>query len=416
MLVSLLLNPSHPAQYMNYLQLLKTYPRYLGYGFLHYFFSFVGQTFFISLFVAGISEDRGWGTETFSGIYSGVTLCAAFLLPMIGQQIDRLRVRYVSTATALIMLGGCLILAFTYHWVWLAIGVLAIRLGGQGVLTLTASTTIGRFFTVARGKSLSLSILGISAAEIIIPPLATAFILTNGYRQMWLVAAAMLAFIFIPLVWLLIRRHDLFQRADTVAAAAEETDQVSWTRAQVLRDRRFQLIVPTILFIPFVFTGIVFNQSDIALIRGYTPTNMALGLSIYGFTRAIMLFTVGSLIDRYSAGRLLLYVLLPAIAGLTIFILIDANWAVPALFGLMAISGGGITVTAPALWAERYGPRFLGSIKSTVTLLVVLSSAAAPILFTWGLNWGITSCLLVIIGYGLLCVLLAGLELRMMPK
>jgi MFS family permease len=416
MLVPLLLTPSHRAQYMNYLQLLKAYPRYLGYGFLHYFFSFVGQTFFISLFVAGISEDRGWETETFSGIYSGVTLCAAFLLPVIGQQIDRLRVRYVSTATAVMMLSGCLILAFTYHWVWLAVGVLAVRLGGQGVLTLTASTTIGRFFTVARGKSLSLSILGISAAEIIMPPLATAFILTNGYRQMWLVAAAMLAFIFIPLVWLLIRRYDLFQRADTVAAAADETDQTSWTRGQVLRDRRFQLIVPTILFMPFVFTGIVFNQSDVALLRGYTPANMALGLSIYGFTRAIMLFTVGSLIDRYRAERLLLYVLLPVMAGLGVFILIEASWAVPALFCLAAISGGGITVIAPALWAERYGPRFLGSIKSTVTLLVVLSSAAAPILFTWGLGWGITPCLLVIIGYGLLCVLLAWLEVRTMPK
>lgn len=397
---------------MNYWQLLRTYPRYIGYGFLHYFFSFIGQTFFISLFVAGISLDRGWETEVFSGIYSSVTLCAAFLLPVIGRQLDRFRVRYVSTVTALVMIVGCLILAFTYHWIWLAIGVMAIRLGGQGVMTLTASTTIGRFFTTARGKSLSLTFLGISAAEILIPPLATSFILANGYRNMWLLSAALIAVVFLPLVWLLIRRQDLFQKADTVAAAAKNSDQFSWTRGQVLRDRRFQLVIPTLLFIPFVFTGIVFNQSDIALVRDYTPTLMALGLSVYGFTRAIMLFLIGSLIDRYSAGKLLVYILLPAIAGLAIFILFPANWSVPVLFCLAALSGGGITVVAPALWAERYGPRYLGSIKSTVSLLVVLSSAVAPIVFTWGLHWGIGPWLWVIIGYGLLCVALALLELK----
>jgi MFS family permease len=229
---------------------------------------------------------------------------------------------------------------------------------------------------------------------------------------MWLVAAAMLAFIFIPLVWLLIQRHDLFQRAATVTAAAPETAQISWTRGQVLRDRRFQLIVPTLLFMPFVFTGLVFNQSDLAISRAYNPATMALGLSTYGFTRALMLFTVGSLIDRYSAGQLLIFILFPAIAGLGIFIQVEASWAVPALFFLAAISGGAITVTAPALWAERYGPRYLGSIKSAISLLVVLSSAAAPIIFTWGLRWGITPCLSVIIGYGLVCALLAWMESR----
>ena len=161
---------------------------------------------------------------------------------------------------------------------------------------------------------------------------------------------------------------------------------------------------------PFVFTGLVFNQSDLAILRSYTPAQMAFGLSIFGFTKAIMLFTVGSLIDRYSAGRLLLFVLAPALAGLTTFTFVHTAIAVPVLFCLMAISGGSITVIAPALWAERYGPRYLGSIKSTVSLLVVLSSAAAPIVFTWGLQQSVTNWLLVIVTYGLACILLAFLE------
>ena len=64
-------------------------------------------------------------------------------------------------------------------------------------------------------------------------------------------------------------------------------------------------------------------------------------------------------------------------------------------------------MNTPALWADRYGPRYLGSIKSTVRLFVVVASAAAPILFSFGLGMGLTAWLSILIGYGLFCVALA---------
>jgi len=84
---------------MTMLSLLRQHPRYIGFGFLHYFFSSVGQTFFISLFVASMTDRMNWEDGTFAALYSGATLLAAFSLPFIGTQVDRLRVRYVSTAT-----------------------------------------------------------------------------------------------------------------------------------------------------------------------------------------------------------------------------------------------------------------------------------------------------------------------------
>jgi predicted MFS family arabinose efflux permease len=394
-------------------QLLRTYPRYLAFGFLHYFFSFVGQTFFISLFVAGITAERSWETETFAGIYSGITLCAAFLLPVIGNQLDRLRVRYVSTTTILVMATGCCLLAFGYGWWWLALGVLCVRLGGQGVLTLTGSTTIGRFFSAGRGKALSFSMLGICVAEIIIPPLATTLIAAEGYRAVWSYAGVVLVVVFLPLLWWLIKRRDDFQRADTIVQSAENSQTPSWTRGQVLRDRRFQFIVPIALFIPFFFTGFVFNQTDIAASRSYSPELMAWGLSMFGFTRALCILFAGQIVDRFGPARLLLVVLLPAVFGIALLLIFTAPWVIPAVFGLMATSGGIITVTMPTLWADRYGPQFLGSIKSTVKLLEVLASAAAPILFSWGLSsMGLESWLVIMLVYSLSCVGFAVLERR----
>lgn len=399
---------------MNALQLLRDHPRYLTFGFLHFFFSAVGQTFFISLFVVGMSERMGWGEGTFAAIYSGVTLTAAFLLPVIGVQVDRLRVRYVSSLVAVLLIGALCTLAFTENLFFLIPALFVVRLGGQGVLPLIGSTTIGRYFQEGRGKALSASIIGISVAEVILPPVAVFLMKKAGYETVWLAAAGAVLFIFLPAIWLLIRRYDAFQRGDTVASEQAEVaaPQTSWTRGEVLRDRRFQLLIPVFIFLPFVFTGLVFNQSVIGDQRGYTAEWMALGLSAYGFSKVLCLLSAGSLTDNYGPARLLRFAYLPLLIALAVLIAWRGDYAVPVFFAMAGITAGVESVLMPALWAERYGPRFLGSIKSTVRLLVVLASAAAPIVFSFGFRWGVEAWLGGILVYGVLNLVLLSFERR----
>lgn len=399
---------------MNALQLFRTHPRYLTFGFVHYFFSAVGQTFFISLFVVGMSERMGWAAGSYAAIYSGVTLTAAFLLPLIGVQVDRLRVRYVSTLVGGLLIVALCTLAFTKNIIFLVTALFVVRLGGQGVLPLIGSTTIGRYFQEGRGKALSVSIIGISVAEVLLPPAAVALMKYAGYETVWLAAAGAVGLVFLPAVWLLIRRYDVFQRGDTVATEQAETasPQASWTRGEVLRDRRFQLLIPVFVFLPFVFTGLVFNQSVIGAQRGYTAEWMALGLSAYGFAKVLCLLSAGNWTDNYGPARLLRFAYLPLLVALGLLIVWRGDWAVPVFFALAGVTAGVESVLMPALWAERYGPRFLGSIKSTVRLLVVLSSAAAPIVFSFGFRWGVEAWLGVILVYGLLNLVLLSAERR----
>lgn len=401
-------------------QLIRQHPRYLTFGFLHFFFSAVGQTFFISLFVAGMSERMGWADGTFAGIYSAVTLTAAFLLPVIGTQVDRLKVRYVSTATAVLIIIGCLLLGFTTNLVLLIAGLFIVRLGGQGVLTLIGSTTIGRYFSAGRGRALSASIIGISVAEVLLPTGVVLLMERQGYATVWLVAAGVVAAVFIPAIWLLVRRYDNFQRADTVAAEQaqanpDQPDVRSWTRAELLRDRRFHLLIPVFIFIPFVFTGLVFNQSVLAEARGYTAAWMALGLSTYGLTKVVCLLSAGGFADQYGPATLLRFVYVPVVLGLLFLVLIDHKFSIPLFFGLTGITAGVESVIWPALWAERYGPRYLGSIKSTVRVVIVVASAAAPIVFSYGFSLGMNAWLTLTAVYGSCCLLLVWLESRLKP-
>lgn len=390
------------------LQLLRAHPRYLAFGFLHFFFSAVGQTFFISLFVVSMTARMGWAEGTFAAIYSAVTLAAAFTLPAIGTQVDRLRIRYVSTAVAVAVIIGCVTLGLTTSVYLLVPALFLVRLGGQGVLTLIGSTTVGRYFNEGRGKALSAAMIGLSVAEVLLPSLAVFVMGRLGYGTVWLGMAALIGAVFLPSIWLLIRRFDNFQRGDTVAeeqAAANPggTVQASWTRREVLADRRFQLLIPVFIFLPFVFTGLVFNQSIIGEARGYSAAWMAVGLSTYGLARVVFLLTSGSLTDRYGPASLLRFTYLPMLLGVLILLLFKGHAAIPLFFGLSGITAGVESVLMPALWAERYGPRFLGAIKSTVRFLVVIAAAAAPIVFNYGFRLGLEAWLGVLLVYGLLC-------------
>ena len=407
---------------MSLLRLWSRHPRHLGYGLLHFFSSAVGQTFFVSLFVADVTADMAWADDTFASLYSGVTLAAALALPYVGTLVDRHPARYVSTAAALAIAGALVGLAAA-NTIWaFAPALLLARLGGQGVLPLIGSTTIGRYFTAQRGRALSATAIGTSLAEVSVPALAVWAIGTYGYHVAWLTAAGYMALAFVPLVWWLLPRGDAFQTAGGAAArASADTDAPSvadlpvdglppsrpprsYTRAEVLSDVRFRLVVPALVLSPFVLTGLIFNQGLIAELRGYTAAWMALGISSYGVARGAMTLLGGGLIDRYGAERLIQLVAAPMLLGLTVFLLAEGRWTVPAFFVLAGLATGAESVVWPALWAERYGPRHLGSIKSATRLLMVLTTAAAPVLFTWVLGYGLPVLLASLLAYATVAV------------
>ena len=397
---------------MSLIRLWRRHPRQLGYGFLHFFSGAVGQTFFVSLFVAGVTARLGWGEDTFASFYSGVTLVAAFALPAVGSVVDKYPVRYVSTAAALALSMALMTLALAES-AWAFVPALFVaRLGGQGTLPLIGSTTVGRYFDRERGRALSATAIGTSLGEIAIPPLAVWSIGAHGYPSAWLAAAAYMALVFLPLVWWLVRRDDAFQTAGGVANAPVgglapkpiATPTRSWTRKEVLSDARFRLVVPALVLSPFVLTGVIFNQGLIAETRGYTPAWMALGISGYGLARATMTLLGGGLVDRFGAARLIQLVAAPMLLGLAVLLLVEGAWSVPAFFGLAGLATGAESVVWPALWAERYGPGHLGSIKSATRLLMVLTTAAAPVLFAWVLGWGLGVLLVGLLGYALLAV------------
>ena len=67
----------------------------------------------------------------------------------------------------------------------------------------------------------------------------------------------------------------------------------------------------------------------------------------------------------------------------------DSEWAIFAFMGLMGIGYGLSSTLFGALWPEVYGTEHLGSVRSFIVALMVLSSALGPGITGWLIDLGV---------------------------
>jgi MFS family permease len=116
----------------------------------------------------------------------------------------------------------------------------------------------------------------------------------------------------------------------------------------------------------------------------------------------------GSLIDRFSARRVVPLFLLPLALALVVLNLSDHAFLVWPYMLLMGVSSGLYFTGLSALWAELYGTRHLGAIKSMTNAIMVFASALGPALVGTLLEWRISFAVISMI-MAAFCVLATGL-------
>ncbi|MEM7660078.1 MAG: MFS transporter, partial [Bacteroidota bacterium] len=369
---------------MEYLRLLKTYPRYLGYGLLHYFFSGPGQTFYLSLFTAYWLSALLLNNVQFGWLYSGATLLSAAILPVVGKWLDSKKLRHFSLGVGVGLAAFCAMMAVVNHWLWLLLVLFGLRLCGQGLMPLTASTAIARYFEDNRGRALSLVGFGVSFAEALLPLLIVALLGMMAWQTVWLIMAGVVSLVFIPLVIGLVPSQDEFQYAP-VSSKAPVREGKQFNRGEVLRDPAFYALLGTFLCVPFFVTGLMIHKNLLGEAYSWSEVQMAQALSLFGITRLLGNLFIGPLIDRFSALRVFAFTLLPMGLGML-------GLAISGHISIMYVlfMGGGISaslnsLTGTAVWAELYGTAHLGAIRSMVSTIMVVSTAIASVVLGWAL-------------------------------
>lgn len=351
-----------------------------------------GQTIGVSVFVDHFIEDLGLGRSQVSTAYLIGTSLAAVGLPFVGQRIDRVGVRSAMTVIGLAFGIALVGMAGVQGFVTLAIGFVAIRLLGQGSLTLASTVAVTLWFKRHRGSALGVFSTGTSILMALVPVGLSLVIESTGWRVAWLVAAGVIWLTVIPIArfGLIDRPSDVGQRPDGAPIesqkAEEEQEQQeireSYDRAQAVKTVRFWALAGASASVGMLSTALNFHQISLLGDAGLSPTEAAVMFlpQVIGAAVAGVLF--GYLSDRWT-GR----VLIPMSMGLLATSLLLASSLTPGfvvvLYAVSLGAAGGASRSVGATLLPRwFGVRHIGSIQGTATFINVASTALGPVAFS----------------------------------
>jgi MFS family permease len=377
---------------MSIIAFLSVSPRFLAFGFFTAFASSFGQTFFIALSSADIRAEFDLSHGDFGLIYSCATISSAGLLIWAGRKIDDIDLRPYTCIACIGLSLACLGMASVGSALWLIPVIFGLRFTGQGLLTHVSAVSMARYFDSHRGKALSVAAMGYPAGEALFPTVAVALIATLGWRHMWLGLGIVLLVVLVPfMLWLLKGHSERHKQLDIRARSRTGNVKITGsTRAQVLKDGRFYVLLPSFLALSFIGTGFFFHQVHLTQSKGWSLPLFVSFFVVYAIAQTFSALLSGWLVDRFEARRLMQFYLLPAALGLAFIAVFDAPWCGAVFMAFMGLSSGAISVIHGAIWAEIYGIAHLGAIKALGAALMVLSTALSPPVMGVALDAGVS--------------------------
>ena len=359
------------------IQFLRSNLRWIAGGFLLTLFSSFGQTFFIGLFSNQLRGAFHLSSAAFGGIYMIATLSSAASLPWLGRTLDLLPGWKVISFTMPALALACVLIGTAPNLITLFVSIYMLRLFGQGMMTETAFTLIGRWFVANRGRAMALVAPGQQAGTAILPVLVVLIDRLSGdWRTAWFASALLIVTIGLPAIVTLMRvgrQPRSHEEKSTARSLARD-----WTRAEVIRDPVLYLLLAGTLAPSFIGTLIFFDQDYLIDLRGYSPMEFAAAYPVMSVTTVIFGFVCGHLIDRLGALRILPFFLFPLAVAAMAIALVTPVWGIYVFMSLLGISNGFTSTLLGALWPEVYGLANLGGIRAIIVSAMVLSTALGP--------------------------------------
>ena len=309
-------------------------------------------------------------------------MLSSLVLIWIGKKIDDIDVFKFSIFVIILLSFACYFFSTIKIVPLLFVGIFFLRLSGQGLMSHTATTTVARFFEKTRGKALSTTWLGLSAAEFIMPVLMVFLLTITTWRNIW-ISISILVLILLPIIsFSLVKKLKLDSRENLKNHDEKiDTNIKQWTRSEVIRDYRFYIVILNMLSMPSIATGVFVYQSFIVSSKNWGPFIMAQSFMVYSILSVITLTISGFLIDRYTSRRLLIYMNIPLFISAIVLFSFDSSFSSFVFLGLIGITNGFANVLGSSTWAEIYGVKYIGSIKALTGGLMVFATAAGTAVF-----------------------------------
>ena len=355
-----------------------------------------GQTIGVSVFIDHLVSALGISRSLVSSAYLVGTLTGAAAMPFVGRLIDRRGVRLSQTLFGSAFAVALVVMAGVDSLPWLIVGFAGIRMFGQGSLSMVSSVTVALWFDQRRGVAMGILATAAGALMTLVPVVLNQVIEGFGWRTAWLVAAAAVAVIVVPLGWfgLVDRPAAVGQQPDggplripspPVTADSDPgpdptvTPAGSYTRMQAARTSQFWILVVIGSTSGALITGLNFHQIDLLGEAGLSSGEAAIMFLPQIVGSSVAALGVGYVLDRIGTRFVPAFSML--LLGLVHLIATGLSSQVTILLYAVALGSVGGTVRAAlsTMVPGYFGTGHIGSIQGLITVANVAGSAVGPV-------------------------------------
>ncbi|WP_426177806.1 MFS transporter [Massilia sp. TWR1-2-2] len=352
---------------------LLAVPQVIAWGTLYYAFA---------VLAADIGRELGWRAETVFGAFSWSLLVGGLVAAPAGMLLDRLGGRVVMAAGSLLCGIGFIMLSrahtlLAYYLAWTVLGAAM-----AATLYEAAFATLNHHFGVAARQAISTLTLFAGFASTIFWPLTLHVNTAIGWRDTYLLYAALQLGLCLPLHVLL--------GPTAPAAARPQSNQGApdFTLRQALRHSTFWSLA-----FAFSANSFIFSALSVHLIPILQRLGHPLGTVVFMAALIGPMQVAARIVERAFAARSrpqtvgkVAFGALPA--GLLALLFFGTHQTALALFCVCyGASNGILTIARGTVPQVLFGPRNYGAISGAMSAPAMLSKAAGPLAVAAVIEW-----------------------------
>lgn len=351
------------------------------------------QTSVSAVFAPQMLDEFGWSRTAFFFADTMGQIILMIVGLILGPRVDRFGSRPIMLLGVAICVPALVYMSqVDSYWEYFVVRGVFVITGASMAGFLVASVTVSKWFVTKRGQALGWTSMGVSMAGIIWPTLTqVGMIEPLGWRTAWVVLGAIALAVLVPVSLLMRRRPEDYgmvpdggdtQISPAQQQAAERDFATSLTRREAVRTPAFYLIVlifgvSVVGIFAILLHGVLFlgeHGFDAALAAGLVAVMSILS----GVTKPPW----GWALDRFDSRLVGSVSFAIAAAGFVLVVLAadsGSAWLVAGSFVVMGIGIGGNIPIQEMIWAEYFGRRHLGAVRSLGFPVAMGISASTPV-------------------------------------
>jgi len=341
------------------------------------------------IFLTELRADLGWTTAMVSGAYSLFFIWHTVIYIPGGRLNDKYGPRLMLMISAVVMgIGYALMSIIETPWqLYIFYGVVIGT--GLGFGHLPIVSTVSRWFVKTRGTALGITIAGSGAGTLILAPFAQFLITKFDWRTSYLILAALLVVIVLPVSRLMrlnpSEKRPLPYGMEKIATKGKQHDSplpstADFSLRQAIRTRQFWLLSMMYAFFIFAIQMVMIHLKAYAIGFGIVEMTAATILGVAGGSSILGGMVVGSVSDKI--GRKTSFFICFLLMAVMLLWLMKARqpWQFYFFSALFGFGYGGCTPLFPAVSADWFGTKFHGTIFGLLSVSSGIGGAIGPLL------------------------------------